>query len=157
MIYTLEREQLLAGDLDDVFTFFSRAGNLQTLTPPWLHFALLTPEPVEMRPGLLIDYRLRLHGVPIRWTSRIQEWVPGRRFVDLQVRGPYRLWHHTHEFEARGRGTLVRDHVRYELPLGLAGRLAGAAFVRRDLERVFDYRRDTVDRLLQPRGAVHAG
>jgi ligand-binding SRPBCC domain-containing protein len=108
----------------------------------------VTPGPVHLGPGTAIEYRLRLHGIPIRWLTRIETWEPGARFVDVQVRGPYRVWRHTHSFESHADGTLVRDAVRYDLPLGPIGRLAHAAFVRRDLERIFDFRREEVARRL---------
>ena len=101
-----------------------------------------------MRAGTLIEYRLRLHGLPVRWLTRISEWVPGERFVDEQVRGPYALWHHTHLFEPDGDGTIVRDRVRYRLPLGPLGAAAHLLLVRRDLERIFDFRQAAVERLL---------
>jgi len=144
----LERAQLVGRPAEDVFAFFARAHNLERITPPWLRFELLTAEPVAMRAGTVIDYRLRLHGLPLRWTSCIEEWRPGRGFVDRQVRGPYRLWHHRHEFEPHADGTIVRDRVTYALPLGRLGELAGAPFVAGDLERIFDFRRDAVRRLL---------
>jgi ligand-binding SRPBCC domain-containing protein len=97
-----------------------------------------------MRPGTLIEYRLRLHRFPVNWLTRIESWLPGRRFEDRQVRGPYRLWHHTHTFEPCGGGTRVRDLVRYAMPLGPLGRLAHAAIVSRDLERIFDFRREAM-------------
>ena len=102
--HTLERAQRLPGSPDEVFAFFADAHNLEAITPPWLGFRIVTPGPIEMRPGALIEYRLRLHRVPVRWLTRIETWEPGRRFVDVQVRGPYRLWHHTHEFEPDGAG-----------------------------------------------------
>ena len=148
MTHLIEREQLVPAELDEVFAFFSQARNLQDLTPPWLHFEVLTPEPIEMCRGRLIDYRLRLHRVPLRWTSLIEAWAPQRSFVDRQLRGPYRLWHHTHEFEPAAGGTQVRDRVRYDLPLGPLGQLAHASFVRRDLERVFAFRHQAMIRLL---------
>ena len=117
------------------------ARNLERLTPPWLRFEVLTPEPIEMQVGTLIDYRLRVHGIPLRWTSRIEEWEPGRSFVDRQLRGPYGLWHHRHTFAADGEATIVRDTVDYALPFGPLGELAHALFVRRDLERIFAFRR----------------
>ena len=147
-IHRLEREQLVARPATEVFEFFARAGNLELITPPWLRFEVLTPEPVAMAPGALIEYALRLHRVPLRWVSRIEEWRTGRCFVDRQVRGPYRLWHHRHEFAARGDDTVVRDRVHYALPLGRLGDLVHAALVRGDLERIFDFRRDAVERLL---------
>lgn len=146
-VHVLEREQLVSRPPEEVFAFFSEARNLEKLTPSWLRFEVLTPEPVAMRPGTLIDYRLALHRVPMRWTSLIDEWEPGQKFVDLQVRGPYRLWHHTHEFSPHPDGTIVYDRVRYALPFGPLGDL-GASFVRGDLTRVFAYRREAVERLL---------
>ena len=141
MTHVLTREQVLPGEPEEVFSFFADAFNLEAITPPWLRFRVVTPGPLEMGPGTLIEYRLRLHRVPIRWLTRIEAWEEGRRFVDVQVRGPYRLWHHSHTFQGHADGTLVRDEVRYALPLGPLGRLAHAAFVRRDLERIFDFRR----------------
>jgi ligand-binding SRPBCC domain-containing protein len=145
---TLIREQLVRRPLPEVFEFFARAGNLERITPAWLSFELVTAEPIPMRAGTLIDYRLRLHGLPLRWRSRIEEWVHDRRFVDRQVRGPYRLWRHQHEFEALDGATLVRDRVDYALPLGPAGAAARAMFVERDLARIFDYRRTAVEQIL---------
>jgi ligand-binding SRPBCC domain-containing protein len=147
--YTLIREQRLDGTPAEVFPFFADARNLERITPPWLHFHVVNDP--EMRPGALIEYRLRLHGVPIRWLTRIEEWAPGERFVDVQLRGPYALWHHTHEFEPAGDGqTLMRDTVRYALPLGPLGALAHRLFVRRDVERIFDYRYETVSVPVMP-------
>ncbi len=147
-IYRLEREQVVNRPLEEVFEFFARAGNLERITPPWLRFGLITPEPIEMRAGALIDYRLRVRGVPLRWRTRIDNWQENTRFVDRQLRGPYRLWHHTHEFERAGEGTLVRDRVDYALPLGPLGELAHRVVVKHDLRRIFDYRHAAVARLL---------
>jgi ligand-binding SRPBCC domain-containing protein len=147
--HTLRREQRLPGPPDEVFAFFSDAGNLEAITPPSLRFEIVTPRPIAMRAGTLIEYRLRLRGLRLGWLTRIEAWEPGVRFVDRQLRGPYALWHHTHEFEATADGgTLMRDTVRYALPLGPAGALAHALFVRRDLQRIFDFRRDEVARRL---------
>jgi ligand-binding SRPBCC domain-containing protein len=147
--HVLEREQPVPRPLDEVFPFFARARNLERITPPWLRFEVLTPEPVELRPGAQIEYRLRLHGVPIRWLTRIERFEPGRGFVDRQVRGPYRLWVHRHEFEPRGGSTLVRDRVRYVLPFGIVGAAAHLAIVRRELARIFDFRAAAVARIFQ--------
>jgi ligand-binding SRPBCC domain-containing protein len=150
-IFTLRREQVLDRAPDEVFGFFGDARNLEAITPPWLGFEVVTPEPIEMRIGTLIQYRLALHGVGVDWLTSIQAWEPGRRFVDVQVRGPYRLWHHTHEFCAVGdaeRRTLMRDTVRYAIGWGLAGEVARRAFVRRDLEAIFDHRRRAVAQAL---------
>jgi ligand-binding SRPBCC domain-containing protein len=146
--HRLVREQHLPQSPEEAFEFFGDALNLEAITPPWLKFRVTTPAPIEMRAGTLIDYRLRLHGMPVRWHTRIEVWQPGRRFVDRQLKGPYRAWHHTHEFEADGAGgTIMRDVVRYALPLGALGALAHLLFVRRDVERIFDHRRDAIARL----------
>jgi ligand-binding SRPBCC domain-containing protein len=143
-VHVLERGQRLARPPQDVFPFFADALNLEAITPPWLRFQVVTPEPVTMAEGTLLEYRLRLHGVPVRWLTRIAVWDPPVRFADVQVRGPYRLWHHTHSFEPDGDGTLMRDRVRYALPLGLLGELAHVALVRRDLDRIFTFRHEAV-------------
>jgi ligand-binding SRPBCC domain-containing protein len=143
-VHLLEREQVVAASPERVFGFFADARNLERITPPWLHFRVLTPDPIEMGAGTLIEYRLRLHRIPIDWLTRIERWTPGRGFEDRQLRGPYRLWHHTHSFERCDGGTRVRDVVRYAMPLGPLGRIAHAVLVRRDLERIFDFRRDAV-------------
>jgi len=124
-IHRIERAQEVRRSIDEVFAFFSHARNLEAITPPWLRFELLTPDPPVMRAGTLIGYRLRLHGVPV--TSRIEQWEPGARFVDRRVRGPYRLWRDRHEFASHCEGTLVRDRVDDTLPprtVGRAGRRA---------------------------------
>jgi ligand-binding SRPBCC domain-containing protein len=144
-IHILRREQRLPGEPGDVFAFFADAHNLEALTPPWLGFRVVTPRPVDMRPGALIEYRLGLHGIPLRWRTRIAVWDPPRRFVDVQIAGPYRLWHHTHDFEPDGTGgTLMRDTVRYALPFGPIGGLVHRLLVRRDLAAIFDFRRDAI-------------
>jgi ligand-binding SRPBCC domain-containing protein len=129
-----------------VFSFFADALNLERITPPWLGFRVLTPGPIAMARGTLIEYRLKLHGVPIRWLTRIEVWEPPTRFVDLQVRGPYKLWHHTHRFEPvdGSESTLMRDTVRYALPFGPLGELARRAFVARDLQRIFEFRHEAI-------------
>src|SRR3954452_9077700 len=138
--HTLRREQRLGAAPDEVFPFFADDRNLEAITSPWLGFAITTPRPIAMHVGTIIEYRLRLHGLPIRWLTQIADWEPGVRFVDTQIRGPYALWHHTHEFAADGADTLMRDTVRYALPFGFAGRLARRLVVARDLDRIFDYR-----------------
>ena len=125
----------------ELFPFFADAANLDALTPPWLHFQIVTPPPIEMKAGAVIDYRLRVHGLPLRWRTLIRVWQPPRRFVDEQIRGPYRQWIHEHTFEARDGGTLARDHVRYAVPLDL---LAHRWFVRPDIERIFNFRSEAL-------------
>jgi ligand-binding SRPBCC domain-containing protein len=148
-IHTLEREQELPGTPAKVFGLFADARNLEAITPPLLRFAVVTPAPVAMGVGAFIQYRLRLHGMPMRWDTLIQAWEPPGRFVDVQLRGPYRLWHHTHELTPLEDGrTLMRDTVRYDLGFGPVGALAHRAIVRRDLEAIFDYRAERVPALL---------
>jgi len=121
----------------DVFPFFADAANLNAITPPWLHFKIVTPAPVEMRAGTLIDYRLRIRGLPLRWRTRINAWEPPHRFVDEQIRGPYRQWLHEHTFEDWKGGTRVRDWVRYAVPLDF---LTHKWLVRPDVEKIFEFR-----------------
>jgi ligand-binding SRPBCC domain-containing protein len=136
----LESDLWLPRPLDDVFAFFSDAANLEALTPPSLQFRILTPQPVAMRQGTLIDYRIRIHGIPIAWQSEISVWEPPHRFVDVQRRGPYRRWEHTHGFAAVNGGTRVTDSVDFEVPFAfVAGR-----FVRREVEKIFAFRRKTL-------------
>jgi ligand-binding SRPBCC domain-containing protein len=149
--HTLRREQSIPASIGRVFDFFSKAENLEVLTPPWLGFRILTPVPVEMKTGTRIDYRIRLALVPVGWTTRISVWDPPRRFVDVQERGPYRLWEHTHRFEPNGNGVRMTDEVRYALPLGVLGSVIHAAVVRSALRRIFDYRFARVrDRFEEP-------
>jgi len=144
--YILVREQWVQRPIDDVFEFFSRASNLESITPPWLNF-LITEAPENIREGSLIKYRLRLHGIPVRWTTKIIAWEPPLRFVDVQVSGPYSLWHHEHRFSAENGGTKMEDEVRYSLPLGPLGRLAHWMMARRDVQTFFDYREKKIREL----------
>jgi hypothetical protein len=140
-VHVLERRQRVAVSAERAFAFFSDARNLEAITPPWLRFRVLTPGAIEMREGTLIDYRLRLHGIPLTWRTRIEVWEPPHRFVDVQLRGPYALWEHTHTFAPAGEDAVViSDRVRYALPLGRLGELARRVLVRRDLDRIFDHR-----------------
>ena len=137
--YELVAEVHLRPPPHEVFPFFADAGNLQELTPPWLHFEILTPTPLPVRQGLLIDYRIRLHGVPMRWRTEIPVYEPPHRFVDNQLRGPYRRWHHEHTFVAKDGGTLCGDRVTYRPPIG---GLFHDVFIAPQLRRIFAYRRD---------------
>lgn len=137
MSYRLSRSLVVPRPLDEVFTFFGDARNLERLTPAFLNFKILTPQPIEMRPGTLIDYRISLRGLPMKWTSEITEWNPPYSFVDEQRRGPYRKWVHRHTFAEVPGGTEVRDEVDYDV---LGGALIHTLFVKRDLETIFNYR-----------------
>jgi ligand-binding SRPBCC domain-containing protein len=148
-VFTLHRSQVLPGTPEAVFPFFADARNLEAITPPSLKFEVVTPDEIPMRVGTLIQYRLTLRGLSLNWLTSIQDWEPPHRFVDVQVRGPYALWHHTHEFEHHGDGgTLMTDTVRYALPLGPLGAVAHRALVRRDVERIFDFRARAVPALV---------
>jgi ligand-binding SRPBCC domain-containing protein len=149
-VHVMQREQRLPRPPDAVFAFFADAANLEAITPPLLRFRVVTPGPIEMGAGTFIQYALRLRGLPIRWDTLIQSWEPPHRFVDVQVRGPYRLWHHTHQLEPLdgGAATLMRDTVRYALGFGPVGELAHRALVRRDLDAIFDFRAQRVPALL---------
>lgn len=151
-VYELRTRLRLARPIAEVFQFFGDAGNLEALTPPWLSFAILTPRPIEMRPGARIDYRLGLRGVPVRWRTEITVWEPPRRFVDVQLRGPYRLWEHEHTFEEVPGGTLCRDRVRYAVPGGPLSGLVNRLLVAPDLRKVFRYRQETLRRLFGTSG-----
>jgi hypothetical protein len=148
-------EQWLPRPLAELFPFFADAANLERITPPWLGFRILTAGPIEMRAGVLIDYRLKVHGVPLRWRTRIAAWEPPERFVDEQIRGPYRLWVHEHTFAEQNGGTLCRDDVRYAV---LGGALVDRLLVRPDVERIFAFRRQVLSDLFpRPRSAVSRG
>jgi ligand-binding SRPBCC domain-containing protein len=135
----------IARPRDEVFDFFSEARNLELITPRWLSFNVLTPEPIEMHAGALIDYRLSWRGIPLRWRTEIEVWEPPHRFVDNQIRGPYRLWRHEHLFEEENGGTRVSDIVRYAAP---GGALINRLFVARDVRRIFDHRSRRISELI---------
>jgi ligand-binding SRPBCC domain-containing protein len=148
-VHILERRQRIERPIDEVFAFYGDARNLERITPPLLGFEVTTRDRIEMGAGTLIEYRLRLHRIPVKWRTRIEAWEPPQRFVDVQVKGPYSLWEHTHTFEADGPGgTIIEDRVRYSIPFGPLGELAQRLLVQRDLRRIFDYRRDAVAREL---------
>ena len=150
--YRLEAVQWLPRPREQVFAFFSDAFQLQTLTPPHLHFSVLTPPPIHLEAGALIDYRLRLCGWPLRWQSRIDAWQPPRRFIDVQTRGPYRRWHHEHLLEEFDGGTMCRDIVDYDVP---GGWLAHRLFVRPNLLKIFAFRqRKLIELCITPSGPL---
>jgi len=143
--FRLIATQFAAQPREQVFEFFSDAWQLEAITPPWLHFEVLTPAPIVISQGTLIDYRLRLRGIPLRWQSRISIWEPPHRFVDEQMRGPYRRWHHEHIFEEQAGGTLCRDVVDYEVP---GGALINWLVVERDIRKIFAFRQNKLKELL---------
>jgi len=143
-VHTLEREQRVPRPIGEVFAYFARPENLERITPPWMRMQFLTPPPAPMHIGSAIDYVVRVHGLPLRWTTLITEYDPPHRFVDVQLRGPYAFWHHTHTFETAGADTIIRDAVRYALPFGPLGAIAHALLVRRDLHAIFGHRTEMI-------------
>ena len=146
--FRLERTQVVARPRREVFAFFADPLTLERITPAFLRFRITTPRPIEMKAGAVIDYRLRLHGVPVTWRTRIETLEPGRSFTDVQIVGPYRRWRHRHDFVDVAGGTEVRDVVEYEMPLGPIGVWARRVFVARSLDRIFDFRRRAVAEVL---------
>ena len=140
-----QTEMWVDAPIDKVFEFFSNPANLEQITPPWLKFKMVQPEHLSIGPGTIIDYRLRLHGIPITWQSEITEWNPPNHFIDVQTKGPYRHWAHTHEFNEAGTGTFIRDSVDYKVP---GGYLVDRLFVRKDIERIFTYRKSKLRELM---------
>ena len=149
--YVLTCSVVLPRSRDEVFAFFSDAFQLEQITPTWLNFRILTPGPIELQRGSLIDYRIRLHGIPIGWQTEISSWQPPCSFTDRQVRGPYRLWEHLHTFAEVDGGTLARDRVRYR---AIGGRFANWLVVENDLRRIFEYRRRRMLELFAPAASV---
>jgi ligand-binding SRPBCC domain-containing protein len=143
-VYSLVKQQLVKKSLEDVFPFFERPENLEALTPPNLGFFILTPSPIRMKTGALIDYTIRLMGVNMRWSTLITDYEPPFRFVDEQLKGPYSYWHHTHTFRETDDGTWIMDEVRYVVPLGLLGRILHGVFIRRMLEKIFTHRAEVI-------------
>jgi ligand-binding SRPBCC domain-containing protein len=156
--YILTTWQWLPRPLGEVFPFFSDARNLQRITPSFVEFRVLTPGPIEMRAGALIDYRLKLRGVPIRWKTKITAWEPPVRFEDIQLRGPYAEWIHTHTFEEQDGGTLVRDAVRYRLRgPGVLTRAINALLVGPDTKRIFEFRHKALEEIFKVAGQARVG
>jgi ligand-binding SRPBCC domain-containing protein len=148
----LERDQLIPAPRDRVFPFFADAHNLERITPRALRFRILTPGPIAMRQGAVIDYHLSLSGVPFHWRTVIEAWDPPDRFVDVQTKGPYKLWRHTHTFEEVGNDTRTSARVEYELPFGPLGALVDRLFVARQLVSIFAYRQKVVAGLFEGKG-----
>jgi hypothetical protein len=145
-------EQRVPVPREVAFAFFSAPTNLEAITPPWLRFRIVHQSTPELGEGTELVYRLRIHGLPLTWRSRIDDWRPNERFVDVQLNGPYAAWHHTHSFHDAGADTLIRDHVLYRLPLGRLGEWIGGRFVAADVRRIFAYRAAKILELLRPRG-----
>jgi len=143
--YNFEIEMIIPDKLNNVFAFFSTADNLQIITPPWLHFIILTPTPLEIQKGRIIDYKLSLYGFPFKWQTEITVWNPPHQFIDEQIKGPYRKWKHLHYFESRGNQTYMRDHVTYEIPV--FPKILNKLFVSKNVEQIFNYRRKKINEI----------
>jgi|SRR5450432_303536 ligand-binding SRPBCC domain-containing protein len=146
-VYKLHRELWVPRPVPTVFDFFSRPENLEAITPPWVGFRILGPGPITMERGASIAYALRVRGIPLRWLTEIERWNPPFEFVDVQARGPYRLWRHSHWFSPVEGGTSIVDDVEYALPFGLLGRLINRLQVAQDVAQIFDYRAQRVREL----------
>jgi len=149
-IHELRRETRIPAPPEEVFSFFSDAANLDRLTPAWLGFRILTPPPIVMRRGALIEYSLKLYGVRFRWETEIKAWEPCRRFVDEQIRGPYLYWSHEHLFTPEGEGTRMADHVKYAVPGFVFEPLIHPLFIKGRLERIFEHRGRTIQHIFGP-------
>jgi len=149
-MYTLRREQLFERPIDEVFTLFEKPDNLALITPPSMKFEIFTPRPIEKKAGTLIDYSVRVFGLRLHWRTLITDYQPPYRFIDVQLKGPYVFWHHTHTFDESEKGTRMIDEVHYVLPFGFIGRLAHALIVKGKINRIFDYRAQVVEKELSP-------
>lgn len=156
MPFILKRRTRVRRDLSTVFPFFADAANLQRLTPPELFFRIKTQLPVEMKKGAVIEYTIRLYGIPMKWKTLITEWNPPYSFEDTQISGPYKKWVHTHSFEQKGHTTIIHDRVVYELPFGLLGKLVHP-LVKRQLKRIFSFRRHQIELIFAPRHELTRG
>ena len=143
-IYELRRQVFIPAPVEDVFSFFSDAENLNGITPPWLNFKILTPLPIRMEKNTLIDYSLKLLGLSLTWKTEITVWEPPDRFVDRQIKGPYRVWEHTHLFAKNGGATQMTDVVRYAVPGFVLSPLVHFLFVRPRLEKIFSFREESI-------------
>lgn len=148
-VYTLKREQLIRKPVMDVFSFFENPGNLARITPSNLDFKMLTPLPIKMRTGRLIDHTIKIFGLRVHWRTLITDYDPPGSFTDEQLKGPYAFWHHRHEFISTDEGTLIRDTVAYALPFGILGRLAHFILVKKQLESIFNYRFYAIERIFK--------
>lgn len=143
-LYHLHREQVVPVERDEVFRFFEQPENLARITPPSMDFVILTPTPISMKEGAVIDYTVKALGARMHWRTLITDYEPPHKFVDVQIKGPYILWHHTHRFIAEGAHTRLIDDVRYALPFGPFGRMAHTLLVQRQLKQIFDHRHRVV-------------
>jgi ligand-binding SRPBCC domain-containing protein len=144
MIYELTDQFVVSSDLQKTWDFFSRAENLPRITPAWMRFEIRTPQPIEIRQDSTLDYTIRWMGIPLHWRTRIIDWSPPRQFIDLQLRGPYSLWHHQHQFTECDEGTICSDRVLYKVPVPGVGRIMNSLVVQRQLIGIFEFRRKVI-------------
>ena len=148
-LYTLESNQFINKPIEEVFQFFSKPENLSVITPAKLGFKILSPNPVKMEVGRLIDYNIYLLGIPIHWRTLITDYEPPNMFVDQQIKGPYTMWHHTHTFHKVKGGVEIKDRVVYSIPFGFLGRLLNYLWIKRDLNNIFLHRKKVIDKLFE--------
>lgn len=146
-VYRLEYEQFVPYPVEDIFGFFEKAENLEQLTPENLKFKILTPSPVKMNVGRLIDYTIKIFGINFHWRTMITDYYKNKKFIDEQLKGPYAFWHHTHSFKSVNDGTQINDKILYSLPFGVFGRIVHALVVKSELSKIFDYRQKVMNRL----------
>lgn len=147
-LYTLKKEQIVLKNISTVFDFFSKPENLSVITPPAMKFKILTPSPIDMKEGALIDYTVSIMFIPIRWRTLITKFSPPNLFIDQQIKGPYSMWHHTHIFEKISEDeTLIKDKVVYGVPFGIIGRLVHYLYIKRDLKKIFTYRKNKIEQI----------
>ncbi len=144
-VYKLEFKQIVNKDIDTVFSFFSKPENLSSITPKRLDFNILTPQPILMKEGQLIDYTIRILGIKIRWRTIITEFINNKMFIDQQLKGPYSMWHHTHTFNEIDAGVEIIDKICYAVPFGLIGQIINYFFIKNDLKRIFKYRYEVIN------------
>ncbi len=144
MYYELSDHFIVKSDLDRTWDFFSKAENLPRITPTWMKFKIVTPGPIDIKQDSILDYEIRWMGIPLRWRTRILDWSPPRQFIDLQLRGPYSLWHHQHTFTATDEGTVCTDRVTYRVPVPVVGRVMNSLMVKRQLISIFEFRRKVI-------------
>jgi ligand-binding SRPBCC domain-containing protein len=144
MFYELTDHFIVKSDLPTTWDFFSKAENLPRITPAWMKFEIRTPQPINIQQDSILDYTIRWMGIPLAWRTRIIDWAPPRQFIDLQLRGPYSLWHHQHTFTATEEGTACTDRVLYRVPVPLLGRVMNTLMVRKQLIGIFEYRRKVI-------------
>ena len=147
-LYTFKKEQKISKSIIDVFDFFSKPENLSVITPNKMDFRILTPSPIEMKEGTLIDYTVKIMSFPIRWRTLITKYDPPNTFIDQQLKGPYSMWHHTHLFEKiNDNETLIKDIILYAVPFSFIGSITHSLYIKRDLENIFDYRSQEIKRI----------